>query len=238
MKSVILVAGIGKRLRDTTADPKCLLKIGNLTLLERYLRALERSNIRDVVMVVGYKKERIIGFVNGLDFRGEVKFIENPDFIRGSILSLSSASGELEGDVVLMDGDVYFEPAVLEKLVLAGRGNYIALDTTSSDSGEEVMVGVKDGRILDMQRNLAGNFDVRGEAVGFYRLDDQACAALKEILDEQVRTGNYDTGYEDILPLLFQKVNFYPVVIDGLRWIEIDFEDDVARAEKLGNIAP
>lgn len=238
MKSVILVAGIGKRLRDTTPDPKCLLKIGNLALLERYFRALERLDIRDLVIVVGYKKERIIGFVDGLNFKGEVKFIENPDFDRGSILSLSSASGELEGDVVLMDGDVYFEPAVLERLMLADRGNYIALDTTSSSSGEEVMVGVKDGRILDMQRNLAGNFDIRGEAVGFYRLDDQACTALKEILAEQVRTGNYDTGYEDILPLLFQKVDFQPVVIDGLRWIEIDFEDDVARAEKLGYIAP
>ena len=237
MKAIILIAGVGKRLKDTTSDPKCLLKIGGVTLIERYFRSLENLNIREVVVVVGYKKDRIIETINGLDFPGVVRFIENPDFNRGSILSLHCALAELAGNVLLMDGDVYFEPEVLERLILADKASCVAVDTTSQSSGEEVMVGVSEGRIIDMQRNLTGSYDLRGEAVGFYRLDDQACTVLGEILGEQVAAGNHSSGYEDMLPLLFGRVSFSPVVIDGLRWVEIDFEEDVTRAEELGNVS-
>ena len=169
MKAIILAAGIGKRLRDTTEEPKCLLKINGLTLLERYLGALGKAGILNIVIVVGYRKERIIEFVANLNFPGDIQFFENPDFHKGSILSLYRAVGELSGDVLLMDGDVYFDPDILAGLVNSEQANLVAVDTTSSSTGEEMMVGIKNGQILDIKRKLVGNFDTSGEAVGFYR---------------------------------------------------------------------
>ena len=237
MKSIILVAGVGKRLGGVTGSPKCLLEIAGVTLLERYLSALHKINILDVVMVVGYRKETIMEFTRGLNFLGNIKFIENPDFTQGSILSLYRATGELDGDVLLMDGDVYFESEVLKRLMNPEWGNLVAIDTTSSSSGEEVMVGIKEGRILDMKRNLLGDYDTAGEAVGFYKFNGQACTQLREILEEQVKLREYDLGYEDILPFLFQRIHFSPTIVDGLRWVEIDFEEDIGRAEDLANVA-
>ena len=236
MKAIILAAGIGKRLRDTTEEPKCLLKINGLPLLERYLGALEKAGIFNIVVVVGYCRESIIEFVANLNFPVDIKFIENPDFHKGSILSLYRAIGELSGDVLLMDGDVYFDPEILVRLVNREPGNLVAVDTTSTSTGEEMMVGIKNGQILDIKRKLVGNFDTSGEAVGFYRLDAQAGTGLREILEEQVKAGEHNLGYEDILPLLFQRLYFSPVIIDGLRWVEIDFEGDISRAEHLGDI--
>ena len=236
MKAIILAAGIGKRLKGTTDEPKCLLKISGLTLLERYLGALEKMRILDVVIVVGYRKEKIIDFVTTLNFAGDIKFIENPDFQKGSILSLNRAVGELEGDVLLMDGDVYFEPEILARLVNEEGVNLVAVDTTSKSTGEEMMVGINAGRILDIKWELAGSFDSSGEAVGFYRLGEQASDTLRKILTEHVAAGEHNLGYEDILPFLFQSLNFNPVIIDGLRWVEIDFDEDISRAESLGDI--
>ena len=238
MKAIILAAGVGKRLRSVTGNPKCLLKISGVTLLERYLSALERLNVLDVALVVGYEREKIIEFADGLNFQGNIQFIENLDFTRGSILSLYQAMSELDGDSLLMDGDVYFEPEVLERLMNPDQGNLVAIDTTSNSSGEEMMVGIKDGRILEMKRNLVGNYDIVGEAVGFYRFDGQACEELREILEGQVRLRKYNLGYEDVLPFLFQRIHFSPVIVDGLRWLEIDFEEDICRAENLANVAP
>ena len=51
-----------------------------------------------------------------------------------------------------------------------------------------------------------------------------------------MKAGEHNLGYEDILPLLFQRLYFSPVIIDGLRWVEIDFEGDISRAEHLGDI--
>ena len=233
MKAIILVAGVGKRLRNVTDDPKCLLKINGVPLLGGYLNALEYLNILDIVMVVGYKKEKIIEFAKKYSFQGNIKFIENPDFTKGSILSLHRARNELDGNVILMDGDVYFEMEILTKLIDASEENLVAIDTTSCSAGEEMMVGVKHGRILDMARALAGNFDIIGEGIGFYKFNNLACEELKKILEEQVKLGKYDLGYEDILPFLFQRVHFKPIIVDGLKWIEIDFKDDVYQAENL-----
>jgi len=233
MKAIILIAGIGNRLRSVSDNPKCLLKIGGTALIERYLNALETAGISDIVLVTGYKHEAIKGFINDLKPRGNIRFIQNPDFTRGSILSLYRAKDELDGNVLLMDGDVYFENAVLTKLLAANDGNAIAIDTTSTSSGEEVMVGVRDGRVADMKRSLTGDFDIHGEAVGFFRFDAQGCRELKAIMEEEVASQRTGQGYEDMLPLLFQKVSFAPVVVDGLEWVEIDFAEDVKRAEKL-----
>ncbi len=233
MKSIILLAGAGKRLRGTTENPKCLLGIGGMTLLERYLSALGEMNISDVALVVGYKKEMIIKLVKDINSHHNLKFIENPDFQKGSILSLYRASDELEEDTLLMDGDVYFEAEVLARLVNSEKENLIAIDTTSSSSGEEMMVGVKQGRIIDMKRDLTGNYDSVGEAVGFYKFNKQAGGELKQILAEQIKLRKNNLGYEDILPLLFKRVIFEPVIVDGLKWLEIDFEEDVRRAEEL-----
>jgi choline kinase len=224
---------VGKRLSGAQGDPKCLTKINGVSLLERYLRSLEKVNIRDVILVVGYKKEKIMEFVKGTDFRGNIKFIENPDFTQGSILSLNKAGKELDKDVLLMDGDVYFEDTLLNKLIGIGKENMIIIDTTSTSSGEEMMVGVKNGRIMDMQRRLTGDFDTVGEAVGFYKFNRQACRELRKIMAEQLKQKKYELGYENVLPILFQKVHFEPVIIDGMKWVEIDFQEDIVRAEKL-----
>lgn len=233
MKAVILIAGVGKRLRSATESPKCLTRINGVPLLERYLSALAKVNILGVVLVVGYKKEMIAEFVKGLRFPGNVKFIENPEFTRGSILSLNKARDELNTDVLLMDGDVYFETAVLDRLLHAPQENLIAIDSTSSSSGEEMMVGIKNGRIMDMKRKLVGDYDTIGEAVGFYKFSREAGEDLKQILEEQIKAGKQDVGYEDILPFLFQRARFGPVIVDGLKWVEIDFEEDIRRAENL-----
>lgn len=233
MKAIILVAGIGKRLRSVYRNPKCLLKINGVTLLGKYLKYLKKIHVKDVVLVVGYKKERIIEFARDFDFQGNIKFIENPDFAEGSILSLYRAKNELNGNVLLMDGDVYFEKEILNRLVNDPRHCLLPIDTTSSSSGEEMMVGVKNGRILNMARELSGNFDLTGEAIGFYKFDNGACEELKRILEENIKLGKYKIGYEEILPFLFQKIYFHPFIIGGLKWIEIDFKKDIHKAEKL-----
>ena len=233
MKAIILVAGVGNRLRNITEDPKCLLKINGVTLLERYLSTLDKVNVRDIILVVGYKEERIRKTVEKAKFPGSTKFIQNPYFTEGSILSLYSAKNELNGDILLMDGDVYFDIKILQCLLNTNKGNLVAIDTTSTSSGEEMMVGVKDNRILDMRRTLSGEFELTGEAVGFYKLNKQACQELKKTMEEHVKSGKHELGYEDILPSLFEKVPFFPVIVDGMNWVEIDFEEDIVKAENL-----
>jgi len=63
MKAVILAAGIGYRLLPYTKNiPKALIKINNKPILGYILDALIKNNINDIIIVVGYKKEKIFDF--------------------------------------------------------------------------------------------------------------------------------------------------------------------------------
>ena len=58
MIGVILAAGMAKRLRPLTDEcPKCLLKIGERTLLQRTVDAMLQAGITELVVVTGYRAE-------------------------------------------------------------------------------------------------------------------------------------------------------------------------------------
>ena len=64
MKAIILAAGTASRLRPLTLHtPKCLLKVGERTLLQRSMDALIKAGIREFCIVTGYLHEQIEDFV-------------------------------------------------------------------------------------------------------------------------------------------------------------------------------
>ena len=229
MKAIILAAGVGKRLRSVTEDPKCLLNVNGKALIQRYLEAFDDLNIRDVRIVVGYGKEKIKEFVRKVPFDGEIEFVENKEYEKGSILSLWKGIENIRENVILMDGDVYFEQEVLRRLVESSFKNCLIVDTTSENRGEEVIAGIRDDKIKALGRGLRGNFDLIGEWVGFIKCSKSAMEYLKQILDKEIKILKHKRGYEEILPLLFKQTEFNYEMIDGLKWIEIDFPEDIKK---------
>ncbi len=63
MQAVILAAGEGQRLRPFTVNkPKVMIKVANKPILEFVVEALRDAGILDIIMVVGYKKSRIMSY--------------------------------------------------------------------------------------------------------------------------------------------------------------------------------
>jgi len=232
MKAIILAAGVGKRIRSVTDDPKCLLNINEKTLIQRYLETFEDLNIRDVRVVIGYKKERIKESLRKISFSGEIEFVENKGYEKGSILSLWEGIKDIMDDIILMDADVYFEREVLRRLIESPFKNCLIIDTTSESRGEEVMAGVRDDKIMALERGLKADFDLIGEWVGFIKISKSGVEILKEIVKEVIEKTNY-RDYEEILPQLFERVEFNYELVDGLKWVEIDFKEDVERAIEM-----
>ena len=81
MKSIIIAAGAAKRLAPlANSIPKCLIDIGNKPTIEYQLDALNRYEVNEVVIVVGYLKEKIIQKY-GYHYRNlSISYIDNPDF--------------------------------------------------------------------------------------------------------------------------------------------------------------
>ena len=127
-RAIVLAAGRGTRLHALTGDaPKCLTEIGGEPLLERALRALGSQGITEAVIVIGYMGEMVRDRI-GSRFAGvDIRYVEAPDYATSNnIRSLWDARDYLDQDLVLLEADVAFDPAVVGAL-LAHPGSSAAV---------------------------------------------------------------------------------------------------------------
>ena len=117
MIGVILVAGMAKRLRPLTdTQPKCLLKVGERTLLERTVDAQLAAGINELVVVTGYRGEMIRGFLTEHYPTLTIHFIHNVDYEHNNnIFSLWMTRPYTDGkDFLLMDSDILLDPKLVK----------------------------------------------------------------------------------------------------------------------------
>jgi choline kinase len=162
----------------------------------------------------------------------DVRFVVNEQFARGNILSLWHARHEFDDDLLVMDGDVLFPRELLARVIASPHANAIAVDERFQDTGEEQKVVCEDGWVVEVSKKITGDPQVRGEAVGILRLSADAAEVLRGILEEFIETGKDSLEYEDAFRELAAEVPIGLVEIGDLPWIEIDFEEDLARARE------
>lgn len=120
MQAIILAAGMGKRLKDLTADnTKCMVKVNGVTMIERMLGQLDRTNLKRIVVVVGYEGQKLIDYIATLDVKTPIVYVNNPIYDKtNNIYSLALAKEYLvEDDTILLESDLIFEDRVLETLL-------------------------------------------------------------------------------------------------------------------------
>jgi L-glutamine-phosphate cytidylyltransferase len=232
MKAVILAAGVGKRLWEVTQHrPKCLIEIGGRSLLHRYLEALAGQGIRRATIVVGYRQEMIRAAVERDACGVTVDFLLNDQFHRGSISSLWIARTVLDDDIIVMDADVLFHHDILRRLVQSSHENALLMDETVRQTGEECMVVVAGGRVIALTKKMPDQYDYAGEGVGFLRVRHADTPHMVASLKFHIDNGSWNMEYEDALLQFFQAVKVGHEKIGGLPWTEIDFVEDVRKAE-------
>jgi choline kinase len=233
MKAIILAAGVGKRLWPVTQHrPKCLIQIGGRTLLARYLDSLAGVGVKQAVLVVGYKQDMIRAEAGSGLGGVAVRYLESDQYQRGSITSLWRAREELNGDAIIMDADVLFHRAILQRLVESPHPTALLMDESVTQTGEECMVVAQGGRVIALTKKMPPRYDLAGEGVGFLKVRGADTGPLVRSVQAYMERGKLDMEYEDALLEFFGEVKVGYERIGGLPWTEIDFEEDVARAER------
>ena len=241
MRAIILAAGTSSRLAQHNPDchPKCLMEFGGRSLLARSLDLLYRLGIHQTDLVVGYEADRIIEHIATLASRPDIAFHFNPRFEQGSVLSLWAAQETLTGgqSVIVMDADLLYHPGILQRLVETKKENCYLLDRNFVPGDEAVMIAVRDGLMVEFSKQLASglSYDLLGESVGFIRFGPACAATIAEECARFDTEGLGDAPHEEALRnvLLADPSSFGFEDVTGLPWIEIDFPEDVVRAEDV-----
>lgn len=237
MKAIILAAGVGRRLSEVTHHPKSLLKFNGRSLMQRHIDNLASLAIDSVSLCLGYEHEKILADIQP-PATIDVSFKFNPDFREGSMLSLWSMREEFSGneDVILMDADVLYERAILERLITTTHRDVALIDQDFADGDEPVKICLLDGKIVEFRKKVSPkiDFETIGESVGFFKFSPAMSKALIKCASYYVQKGMRDEPCEEAIRDVFlaHPERFTAEDISGLHWIEIDFPEDVERAEK------
>lgn len=114
MQAVILAAGEGKRVRPLTRNrPKAMIPVANRPIIEYAIEALVKNGIRDIVVVVGYRKEQVTRYLNQLDVPIDVVV---QDRQLGTGHALLSAQSQLSDTFLVIPGDNYIDSHSISRI--------------------------------------------------------------------------------------------------------------------------
>jgi len=239
MRAIILAAGRGTRLQQA-ADrqlPKCLLKFGGRSLLERHLRLLEAAGVTEIVLALGFRHELIEAELAGLTLRTRPEIVLNPRYELGSMLTVHTVAQPLSkgGDVLLMDADVLYHARIMAALTAgAAPVNRLLIDCEFEAGEEPVKLCVREGLPVELRKQLDPGlqYDVIGESLGFFRFDERAARRLAAIVADHVDSSRAHLPHEEaVRDLLLERSQSFEICdMTGVPWIEIDFPADVERA--------
>ena len=245
MRALILGAGVGRRLNKPELPPKVLLRFEGESLLARHIAILRSCGLEHIDLVVGYRAERVEAELARIGAGDMVQTHFNPQYERGAIVSLCTlreclASGE---PVIFMDGDVLYDHRMMERLLASAHDNCFLMDRQTEEGEDPVKLCMRGGKLVDFHKRPEIEHDWWGEWIGFARMSPEIAAKVAAAASDHVDSGNLDEMYEvafrDVL--LGQPDGGFQVEdVTGLPWVEIDFPEDLRRAQSeiLPQLAP
>lgn len=242
MRVVILAAGTGSRLLPLTRNtPKSLLDLGDgYTLLERQLESIAGAQIRDITIVTGYKSEQIEAKIQHYtEFNFHIVF--NPFYgMANQIASAWMGLKDLEGPIVLINGDDLFKSDVLRRLLDHPDDVTLMVCRKREYSDEDMRVAIAGDHVVDIGKDVPMD-KTDAESIGMIYFSPRGLRDLQSALLRMLR---HEENLHAFFPAALRQM-----VRDGQmltfrecdedEWSEVDFHPDLQQMrQKLKESIP
>jgi choline kinase len=235
MKTVILAAGAGSRLKPLTDHvPKCLLKVGVKCILEMTIENLLATNNSEIIIVTGYLENKIREFIRERFRHLQITYIYNELYAStNNIYSLWLAKDEVLGnDMMMLDSDIVFDERIISKLQNSGYKNCLALKRHEVHDEEIKVKTDAHGCVIEIGKEVNVS-QAEGESIGIEIFGKEALTELYFILDRKVVTEKevnqfYEAAFQEL-----SDNNLFIVDTTEYFCMEIDTEEDLRIAEGL-----
>jgi len=242
MKAVILAAGIGRRMRPLSDERhKTLLEVGGRTIMGRIIDGLQANGITRICIVTGYRATEVEDYVTSEFSDLDFTFIRNEAYAStNNIYSMALALEQIEPDedIVLIESDLIYEPAVLSRLLKSEHANVALVDryrigmdgTVVSVADSEVITQVIPTSLQDERFDFSDKF----KTLNIYKFSAEFCrTTFRRLLSYYARIIDDNCYYELILGILIymQQVQIHAEILDGELWAEVDDPNDLRSAD-------
>jgi len=151
MKVIILAAGNAIRLASlANGSPKCLLPLGNTTILGKQLHNLEKVGLTDVILSVGYKVEKVEEYLKNFRTNLKIHLEFNPFYdISNNIVSLWNVRHLVWNQpIIIINGDNVFDYQILSLLLESPFENVLMIQEKEEYDGDDMKVKTENDRLL------------------------------------------------------------------------------------------
>lgn len=230
--AVILVAGVGSRLRPLTDDrPKALMDVGGETILNRAIRLLVAHGVSEIVLATGYREDQIRAALQFLDVK--IGYFRNDAYDRTqNSVSLGLCRSALRAKSFFkLDGDVVFQPDVLTRLSASRADLAVAVDSQRALDAEAMKVRAQNGIISAFGKEIP-LASAHAETIGIERLSGAAGDRVLARIASAMAAGSRDQYYEHFYSELVAEggVSAEAIEVGDLPWSEVDTFEDLERA--------
>lgn len=217
-QAVILAAGEGQRLQPFTArKPKVMIEVANQPILEYVVRAVRGAGIFDIIMVVGYHRERVMDyFGDGSRFGVKIRYVVQEQQL-GTAHALKEVKEMVEGAFVVLPGDNIIDAASVGCALEPWTLVYQVVANVSKYG----VVVLDDGRVSSIVEKPDK------EAVS--HLVNTGIYALREDIFDEIGD---ETSLVAVLTSLLGKFEFVGVENQGV-WMDMVYPWDILRLNDL-----
>jgi len=238
-KAIILSAGQGSRLLPLTRDlPKCLIEFNGRSLLGWQVAALVANGIKDIVVVTGFRTERVEDHALELyrDTGARVRTLFNPFFqVADNLGTCWIARAEMDRDFIILNGDTIVSDEIVARLI-AGAVDPITVTVDIKDGYDDDDMKVTrdaEGRLHAIGKRLLPP-DTDAESIGMLAFVGDGPAIFRNQVDQMMRTPDgVERWYLRAIDIIAKGNRVGTVSIEGLDWQEVDFPEDVEAADAL-----
>jgi len=233
MKGLILAGGIGRRLYPLTKDkPKCMLKVGDKTILEHLLDNFSYAGFKEVIVVSGFNSELVKSTIGDSWNEMKITHCVNEDFAKTNTrVGLLVAKDHINCPIVQCHGDLIFNKEMLKRVLESSIETGVVGDSDLANlSDDDNRFIMNDGKVIDLNKTHPKE-DSKGRSVGIYKFSKEAAETyFKHIsnFDDDYKT-NFD-GFEVPLRKTFLEHDFGMIDVKGIKTMEVDNPEDLENA--------
>lgn len=242
MQAIILAAGMGKRLKELTSNAtKCMVEVNGVTMIERTLSQLDALNLERIVVVVGYEGKKLMEYIESLAIKTPVEYVDNDVYYKtNNIYSLYLARNYLlEDDTLLLESDIIFESAVLQRLLdnpypslalVAKYESWMDGTVVTLDDEDNIVrfLGKKDFKFCDISQYY--------KTVNIYKFGKEfSNSHYVPFLEAYSKALGNNEYYEQVLKVitLLDKPEIKAERLKDEEWYEVDDVQDLDIAESI-----
>ena len=242
MQSIILAAGMGSRLGALTAEnTKCMVKVNEVTLIERLLSQLEDLKLSRIVIVTGYKGKKLQDYIKTLGIKTEIVFVDNPIYDKtNNIYSLYLARNYLlSEDTMLFESDIIFDDKIIKSLYADKRETLAVVAQYESWMDGTVVRLSDDDEILDVIHGKDFDYSQKAhyfKTVNVYKFSKTYSTQFYvPFLEAYIHAVGNNVYYENVLRILtmLDNTGIHAMRLNGEKWYEIDDIQDLEIASSL-----